>query len=281
LAGIDMDAELPAATDVEEQPARILVADAKRTFCSEQFQERLVRLLHLAHREFKDYHQGLGYVASLFSLVLEPDTVVRMLLFMNTNDKFTPGYWKAAPPAYVRDARVYGRLLQEEFPEVAQRLLSAGVVPETYVSKWFVGLNVHVLPYRALFRFVELYLEHGYMFLFKFAMQLVARIQPQLLALGPFDVAQMLALLRLDPSMLPDRNTDPEFFLSELEAAAKRPLSRDTVDLWRAEEMKVVLEKLERVRAAEEQRKAEGSDSDSEISMTDTEDERDASSESD
>jgi hypothetical protein len=107
---------------------------------------------------------------------------VRILTALTRRDKYTPGYWKAAPDAYVRDAKVrlpsvppihpflhtslpappshrrshldprfplqvYGRLLAEREPELAAHL--AVCVPESYASKWFNGLCLHVMPYAA------------------------------------------------------------------------------------------------------------------------------------
>ena len=36
---------------------RIFAADAKRTFSSEEFQQRLVKILEWLYRRFGDYHQ--------------------------------------------------------------------------------------------------------------------------------------------------------------------------------------------------------------------------------
>ena len=42
-----------------------------------------------------------------------------------------------------------------EHAQVATSLRGAGVVPEAYAQKWFVGLCVHCLPYRHLATYVE------------------------------------------------------------------------------------------------------------------------------
>ena len=49
------------------------------------------------------------------------ETVMRILLRISRSEKYTPGYWKAAPNAYVRDAMVYARLVERRFPEVISK----------------------------------------------------------------------------------------------------------------------------------------------------------------
>ena len=61
-----------------------------------------------------------------------------MLFKLGRDEKYVPGYWKSFPEAYVRDAMVYERLLEQSHPKVAEHLRKAGVVPEAYASKWCV-----------------------------------------------------------------------------------------------------------------------------------------------
>jgi len=261
LSGADMEATIPERP--EEEVPRILTADAERTFATKRYREQLIDLLHTIHGHFGDYHQGLGYVASFLSLVMERDRVIRLLLHLNSNERFMPGYWKAAPPAYVRDSKVFERLLAETYPDIAQKLRSAGVVPEAYASKWFVGLNIHVLPFRSLFNFIENYLQYGHIYLFQFALQLVAKVSDELMATPPTDIARMFALLRLDPSVLPERNSDPEFFVDDIAKALAIDVDMDKVNAWRKEEMAKIEAQLARIKALEKE------DSDDEITFSD------------
>ena len=96
--------------------------------------------------------------------------------------------------------------------QVGALLQSACVVPEAYASKWFIGLCVHVLPFEALFDFVEArpptrkpvpcycaamrgarrpilgmrtlqaFLTEGFVFLFKFSLALIEKTSDKLLA---------------------------------------------------------------------------------------------------
>ena len=105
-------------------------------------------------------------------------------------------------------------------PQVGALLQHACLVPEAYASKWLIGLCVHVLPFDALLRFVEAFLEEGFVFLFKFALALVGALEPQLLACKPTDVNRLLELLRLDVCVYPD-DTEGGAFFTRLVADAK------------------------------------------------------------
>ena len=146
-----------------------------------------MELLKRVWPENRDYHQGLGYVCSLLMLVFDADTTQAMLLQLTRAPKYTPGYWRAsaiktpartlaltlalslrlrlslslalsltpslsrtrraAPEAYVRDAMVYARLVQEREPQVAQLLHAACIVPEAYASKVSSKYGVGSRPY--------------------------------------------------------------------------------------------------------------------------------------
>ena len=133
-------AEEDASGCKDEAALRIFLRDAERTFQDETHRQRMIGLLKRVWPENRDYHQGLGYVCSLLMLFFDDETTVRsrrsampspsasakrapctsavaltpalalvqvrMLLRMTRDDKYTPGYWKAAPAAYVRDAMV-------------------------------------------------------------------------------------------------------------------------------------------------------------------------------
>ena len=253
----------------DEAAFRIFLRDAERTFQGEAHRSRMIELLRHVWPENRDYHQGLGYVTSLLMLFFDGETVVRMLLRLSRDDKYTPGYWRAAPEPYVRDAMVYARLVEERYPAVAALLQAACVVPEAYASKWFIGLCVHVLPCEALLAFVEGFLEEGFPFLFKFALALVGAVAPKLVALKPTDVNLILEILRLDPVQFPDDYEGGAFFTGIVAAAASVPLEQAHVDKLREEEGAVLEEKMRKTREREAQLAAE---SDDEIVFSDEED---------
>ena len=150
LCGVSSGAAVAAGVCDDEAAFRIFLRDAERTFQDEGHRQAFMDLLKRVWPENRDYHQGLGYVCSLLMLVFDSATTQAMLLQLTRAPKYTPGYWRAAPEPYVRDAMVYARLLQEREPKVAKLLHAACIVPEAYASKWFIGLCVHVLPFQAL-----------------------------------------------------------------------------------------------------------------------------------
>ena len=264
--------EAPAGGCDDEAAQRIFLRDAERTFRDAGHQQQMIALLEKVWPETCDYHQGLGYISSLLMLLFDERTTVRILLRLARDDKYTPGYWKAAPDAYVRDAMVYARLVEERHPKVHALLASACVVPESYASKWFIGLCVHVLPFAALFDFVEAFLEGGHLFLFRFSLAIVAALEEPLLKLAPTQVNKILEALRLDVGVYPDDHEDGAFFLRLVADAKATELDAAQVAALRVEEWEKLQEKLRRVREREAELAAE---SDDEIVFSDEEDDDD------
>ncbi len=58
----------------------------------------------------------MGYLCGFLLLLLGPDDVAKVLHRVGTDDKYTPGYWKGQPEAFVRDAMVYMQLVHERLP---------------------------------------------------------------------------------------------------------------------------------------------------------------------
>ena len=253
----------------DEAALRIFLRDAERTFMDEGHRTRMIALLKRVWPENRDYHQGLGYVCSLLMLLFDADTTARILLRLTREERYTPGYWRAAPEPYVRDAMVYARLVAERYPAVDALLTSACVVPESYASKWFIGLCVHVLPYAALFDFVEAFLAEGHIFLFKFALALVGATSEKLLACKPTDVNLIFEILRLDIVQYPDDFEGGKFFTKIVADAKTVALDPAHLAKLRAEEGEKLEEKMRKTR---EREAAMAAESDDEIVFSDEED---------
>lgn len=207
---------------------RILVADAQRTFWDDGDRASVVRFMSAVVARFRHdvgdedqapapgsaaeksdeteamryYHQGLGFVGSLLWMFVAPADALALLAHANTHSRFVPGYWRHQPVAFAVDAAVFSELLLLRLPEVATHLRATSVLPETFAQKWFVGLCVHVLPYAALFDFLDGFFEHGYEFLLRFGLSLCRVLAPRLLA--ETEQHHLYALLRLDAKLFPD-----------------------------------------------------------------------------
>jgi|MDTA01.1.fsa_nt_gb hypothetical protein len=268
LCGADVACPVVTSGACEDEAAlRIFLRDAERTFQEEVHRERMIELLKRVWPENRDYHQGLGYVTALLMLFFDSSTTTRILLRITRDPRYTPGYWRAAPEPYVRDAMVYARLVEERQPAVAALLHQACIVPEAYASKWFIGLCVHVLPFAALLDYVEAFLAEGHAFLFKFSLALVTALAPKLLALKPTDVNLILEMLRLDPGQFPDDFEGGAFFTRLVADARAVKLDEAHLARLRAEEQIKLEQKLRRIREREAQMAAE--DDDDEIVFSD------------
>mmetsp|Transcript_67810 Transcript_67810/g.175674 ORF Transcript_67810/g.175674 Transcript_67810/m.175674 type:complete len:307 (+) Transcript_67810:49-969(+) len=152
-------------TPLTSEGARIFRADANRTYRSEPNRAICIKLLSFAHTKFGDYQQSLGYVAGLLLLFYDPATVFKVLTVLNDSPKFLPGYWRGEATACAVDGYV---CLGQLRPYLREKLLSLGLLPETFVQKWFAGLCIHHLPYNLLFPFLDGFFAHGNSFLFQF-----------------------------------------------------------------------------------------------------------------
>eukprot|EP00164_Ancoracysta_twista_P000458 GFYU01000617.1.p1 GENE.GFYU01000617.1~~GFYU01000617.1.p1 ORF type:complete len:476 (-),score=169.81 GFYU01000617.1:179-1564(-) len=196
------EAELPPNDDPpadpvkEEEWSRIVIKDAERTFASQENRDKMIKLLNRVRRRFGDYAQSLGYVASLLMLVMEPEEVEGLLIQLNSHDEYMPGYWKHQAAACVADGYVLNQYIGDKFPEVHTHFARNGILPETYVTKWFAGLCIHVLNFSSLFDFIENYIENGVPYLFQFGLSVIKHLEGHILATN--DQAKMLGLLRLD-----------------------------------------------------------------------------------
>jgi len=64
----------------------------------------------------------MGYLTGFLLILVPPDDVCKMLHCIGRDDKYTPGYWKGQPEAFVRDAMVYLQLVRTRFPAVAAQV---------------------------------------------------------------------------------------------------------------------------------------------------------------
>lgn len=204
--------ELPEWKAHSSDPAsqRIFELDAERTFRHPEHRRSLVETLATIYEETQDYHQGVGFIASFLLLFLKKEDVAKIVIALHRH--YVSGYFKAAPVAYVRDAKVFEKILKVLFPTV-HRHVTKMIPAEAYCSKWFVGFNVHVLPFPALADFLDGFFSQGEEFRFQYAMALVKNTESDLLATN--DVAKVLAILRLDAKQYPDETAAKQGTLFE------------------------------------------------------------------
>jgi len=169
---------------------------------------------------------------------------------------------------------VYQQILEKFYPEVGAHV-GKMAPPEAYCSKWFVGFNVHVLPFEALAAFLDEFLSRNGDFLFQHAMGVISNCENDILESK--DVSRTLAILRLDVSVYPDdtraskNDKAGSFFTKIVEDAVNFNLEDVDLDALRAAAM------IEIEEAAEKRKQREielGLDeSDDEIVFSDEEEE--------
>lgn len=184
--------------EVTEENERIFRLDAERTFISEEHREMLCQNLKLVFSHVGDYHQGEGFVIAFLSLYLPAPDVVRLVVHLHENQ--LRGYFSCTPDAYLRDCRVLMKLLQG-LNEKLYNHLEGLLVPETFCSKWFIGMNVHVLPFEHVVSYIERVLSRGESYIFSFGLAFLLYHADAIIDCS--DVSKILQLLRLDEAILP------------------------------------------------------------------------------
>lgn len=167
----------PEGFELNPEMSRIIIKDSERTFMASEDRERVARFMRVVVHKFGDYHQALSFLASVLLLFLPEGKVLAMLEKINSNPKYIPGFWKHEAVAFVRDAYVFDRILRRKNQPLADHLAKAGALPETFCQKYLVALCIHVLPFDALFEFLESFFTHGVRALHRFAISFVSQLE--------------------------------------------------------------------------------------------------------
>ncbi|CDR96550.1 TBC1 DOMAIN FAMILY MEMBER GTPASE-ACTIVATING PROTEIN, putative [Babesia bigemina] len=248
--------------EVSEENERIFRLDAERTFISEENRAVLCRNLTLVFRHVGDYHQGEGFVIAFLSLFLPAAEVVRLVVHLHENQ--LRGYFSCTPEAYVRDSRVLMRLLKGRNEELCKHLEGL-LVPETFCSKWFIGMNVHVLPFEYVVKYIDKVLSEGERYIFSFGLAFLLFHAETIL--GCNDVSKVLQLLRLDDAILPPENEREAIYSGIMKLADETAVDIEQLSSLRAE----VEKELQEQKEARERRMKELEGSDDEIVFSDEE----------
>ena len=179
---------------------RIVIKDAERTFLKPENRLSLEKYLTQMNVEFGDYSQGFGFVASFLYLFMDEKKAQQMLIKVNSDEKYIPGYWKETAIGFATDAYVFDHLLKKIRPGLSEHLAKSYILPEMYCQKWFTNLCVHVLPFENVFQICDNFFAEGYTFLFKFAISLMGHLEKDLMKTN--DPGALLGVLRLDKKYL-------------------------------------------------------------------------------
>lgn len=183
-------------TPLNSEGARIFRADANRTYRSEPNRAIFVKVLSFAQTKFGDYQQSMGYVAGVLCLFFDPPTTFKILTVLNDSPKYLPGYWRGEATACAIDGYVCSNLLR---PHLRDKMMGLGLLPETYVQKWFAGICIHHLPYHILFHFLDRFFEHGYHYLFQFYIAFFDEFEQDIMGFTANPEANMLIRMESAP----------------------------------------------------------------------------------
>eukprot|EP01123_Difflugia_compressa_P002063 TRINITY_DN12786_c0_g1_i1.p1 TRINITY_DN12786_c0_g1~~TRINITY_DN12786_c0_g1_i1.p1 ORF type:complete len:364 (+),score=51.73 TRINITY_DN12786_c0_g1_i1:109-1200(+) len=259
--------------ELDENYMRIIKHDAERTFVDPNRRKTLVRVVSNYVAKFSDYAQGLSHVCGFLLLTLTETEVSSIVTALATNPKYIPQYWCSEAIAAAKDAYVFEYLLQHHEPELASQFKKKGMLPEAYCPKWFVALNLNVLPYTALYRFFELFFEQGHLFLFKFCICYTSHFKDHLLNAKDH---QIFDILRFDKSIQKLYDINSETLVDIVEGAASFKLIDIDVVETRTRLFKQYLEpRLIRAKLAQQQA-AESDDEESGDGSDDEEEEEGA-----
>lgn len=183
-------------THLKSEGARIFRADANRTFRSEPNREVMIKLLSFSSTKFGDYQQSLGYVAGVLLIFFDPATTFKVLTVLNDHPKYLPGYWRGEATACAVDGYVAFSLLKTT---MKQKMMSLGLLPETFVQKWFAGVCIHHLPYRLLFPYLDNFFKMGNRYCFQFFLAFFDEFETDIMNFKANPEANMLLRMESAP----------------------------------------------------------------------------------
>ncbi|ORM41198.1 uncharacterized protein BXIN_0421 [Babesia sp. Xinjiang] len=251
-----------ARFDVTPDNERIFRLDAERTFISDENRGTLCRNLQEVFAHVGDYHQGEGFVVAFLSLFLSTQDVVRLIVHLHENQM--RGYFSCMPEAYVRDARVLMKLLEERNWKLYEHM-DGLLMPETFCSKWFIGMNVHVLPFTHVVTYMERVMSRGESYIFSFGLAFLLFHADAILSCT--DVSHILQLLRLDEAVMPEESERESIYTGILRLADETEVENEKLAQLRHDvEADLAKQKEER-----ERRMKEMEDTDDEIVFSDEE----------
>nr|CCC93884.1 putative GTPase activating protein [Trypanosoma congolense IL3000] len=186
--------------DEDEETVRVIIKDADRTFFHPDHRKKFVAFLNAMSHEFKAYGQAMSYLAGICLLVLTEEETAAILRFVAK--VHIPGHWAAEAVGFATSAWVVEHFMKKRFPDVAKHLGELKFWPDTYLQKILTGLCIHVLNFRELFDFLDLFIEGGLKFLIKFCLSIVEHFRGDILRIRSSNDANTLyEIMRLDSRM--------------------------------------------------------------------------------
>lgn len=219
-----------AMDDEDEYYARVIIKDAHRTFFHPDHRKKFANFLYAMFYEFREYGQAMSYLAGLCLLGLTEAETAAVL--RKVRKEYIPGHWAAEAVGFATSAWVVEFFMKKLYPAVAEHFHKINFWPDTYLQKILSGLCVHVLEFKYVFDFLDLFMKSGFELLVRFCLGIVDVFQDKLLSKPAAKMNELYEIMRLDR-----REVDPALIPQIFSAAKTISLGPDasTMDLIRSQ----------------------------------------------
>ncbi|EGG21628.1 RabGAP/TBC domain-containing protein [Cavenderia fasciculata] len=247
-----------------QEPDRIFILDAERTFHNEDSKKKLVRILNYISKSHSHSHNHTSYTnGQEIEYICQEDEERKEEkkefkeeeeeaeeYWRLSTSMLLPGFWRAEAVSFGTEAQTFFKILDKVHPAVTKHLQENLIEAGTICQRWFLGLCVHCLPFQELFRYFDEFFKGGRNFLLSFGLALCGILEKEILATKNTDT--IFALLRLDKSVIKD-NAVFGRILDDVPSYRDR-LKNFDLDILRAESYEIIVKP--RLAAAQKAREA-------------------------
>jgi hypothetical protein len=106
-----------------------------------------------------EYCQGMGRLVGLMLMQMSSEDTFWLLVA--TIDRYMNGYFTPTLSQLHIDAYIIGQLLKDHQPKLAQHLESNGVLPNVYITQWFLTAFTMTLPWDSVLRVWDAFYFEG------------------------------------------------------------------------------------------------------------------------
>ncbi|XP_068602145.1 growth hormone-regulated TBC protein 1-A-like isoform X2 [Brachionichthys hirsutus] len=139
-----------------------------------------VLLAYGHHNKAVGYCQGMNFIAG-YLIIITRDDQKSFWLMDALLSRILPDYYSPAMLGLKTDQGVLGQLVKAKAPAVGQLMAQFPGVWTLVASRWFICLYVDVLPIETVLRVWDCLFYEGSKVLFRVALTLVVRHQPEIL----------------------------------------------------------------------------------------------------
>lgn len=132
--------------------------------------ERLYRVLraYAAHDPDVGYCQGMGFVAGVLLMYMgEEESFWGLHTLLRDPRFFLHGLYTVGFPLLNQIVHVFTGLLTKRVPKLVTHMEAEGLVPQLYVTSWFMTLHIYDLPLETVMRIFDVFLLEGFKIMYR------------------------------------------------------------------------------------------------------------------